>query len=179
MLTQFTHTTEPQNFHRATERIISRRPLCLCVVSVPSVVSSRGFTLVEVLVASVIASVVAVGTMSAVVTVARMTAVRNNPTFTEASVSAQETVESFRSQVACDTNSGWFDPATCAMVPGSLPQNWTTVALPGGGPGTLANDFPGAKRCYRVRPATCQGLNDCLQVDVQVCWNDLTTCSCP
>ena len=129
--------------------------------------------------ASVIASVAAGGAMSAIVAASKMSATRNNPTWTEVSVSAQQTVEQFRSQVACDTNSGWFDPATCAMVPANLPQSWTTMALPGGGPGTLANDFPGAKRCYRISPANCQGVNDCLQVDVQVCWNDLAACQCP
>lgn len=129
--------------------------------------------------ASVIASVAAVGTMAALVTAARLSATRNNPTFTEASVSAQEAAEQFRGRVACDTNSGWFDPVTCALVPANLPQNWTAMALIPAGPGSLASDFPGAKRCYRIRPATCQAANDCLQVDVQVCWNDLSTCQCP
>ena len=133
--------------------------------------------------ASIIASVAAVGTMSAVVAAARMSATRNNPTFAEASTSTQATVEQFRSVVACDTTSGWFDPATCALIPANLPQDWTTAALPIGLPsGTLAADFPGAKRCYRVRPvpdADCSGANNCLQVDVQVCWNNLAACQCP
>jgi len=140
--------------------------------------------LLEVLVASVVASVVAVGTAAAFVTASRMTRERNNPTFAEASVHAQQTLDQFRNQLACD-NAAWFNPANCQVVlPAGLPPTWTSAGegLPNTGPGMLANDFPGAKRCYRVtRVLNCGGgalVPDCLRVEVRVCWTDVVNCPC-
>ena len=63
----------------------------------------RGLTLVEVVIASLIASIVAGGTLMAFVTSARMTASQNPVANAEASALAQEMVEQFRNRVTADT----------------------------------------------------------------------------
>ena len=134
-----------------------------------------GFTLVEVLVASVIASVVAGGTMASYVAASRMMRAQSNPASAEAAGYAQDTVERFRNSVACD-NAAWFTPATCTMA---LPAGWQVDALPGAG-GTDSILNTGARRCVRFTPQDCDGVggaDDCIQVDVQVCWNG-AACPC-
>ena len=143
--------------------------------------------MIEVLIAGVMASVVAVGTAAAFVAAARMTRVRNNPTFAEASISAQQTVDRFRNQVACDAvvnGTAWYT-ANCLVDP-ALPDVWVSddLLLPANGvTDSLLNQFPNAKRCRKIiRLPNCNagaGVSDCIQVQTKVCWNDLTNCPCP
>lgn len=140
-----------------------------------------GFTLAELLIGSLIGSLVAGGTMMAFVTAARLNWQQGNPRTTEASLLAQETLERYRNHIACD--GGWFDIATCAPN-ASLPTAWTTDALPdpaSGGSETILG--PAAKRCFRVTQEDCDGasgVGDCFAVQAKVCWgDDMTGCPCP
>jgi len=135
--------------------------------------AAAGFTLVEVLVASVIASVVAGGTMMAFVTAARINSTQSNPEMTEASGYAQQTVERFRNLVANDaTWSAWL----VANADGV----WHNDALPP--PSGLPTDESilekGAKRCYRVTQETVVVPGDAYAVSAKVCWKE-TGCLCP
>ena len=141
----------------------------------PAPRDARGFTLVEVLVASVIASVVAGGTLASYVAAARMMRAQSNPASGEAAGYAQDTIERYRNSVACD-NAAWFNPANCAPA---LPAGWQADLLPGGG-GTDSILNTGARRCFRLTPQNCDtnpADNDCIQIDVQVCWNG-APCPC-
>ena len=136
-----------------------------------------GFSLVEVIIASLIASVVAVGTMSAFVAASQMTRAQSHVGTVEAVGYARQTAERFRNMIACD--SPWFNPATCA--PTNIPSGWQTDPLPGaaGSESILAT---GMKRCYRVTQQDCDGVGgagDCLGVEVVVCWNNDPACVCP
>ena len=136
----------------------------------------RGVTLVEVLIASVIAAVVAAGTATAFVASARMTAAQSNPGTAEAGVYARETAERFRNRIACDDP--WFD---AACQPANLPGGWQPDPLPDGA-GTDSILMTGARRCYQMTPQDCDGVGgagDCLAVQVRVCWNgDFANCPC-
>ena len=139
-------------------------------MSKQGVCRAPGFTLVEVLVASVIASVVAGGTMMAFVTAARINSVQSNPDMSEASGFAQQTVERFRNQVGADST--WLS----TQADGA----WHGDALPGGG-GTASILTKGPKRCYRVTAEDLDGdtVTDGYAVSATVCWNDLAGCPCP
>ena len=139
--------------------------------------NAKGFTLIEVMIASLIATVVAAGTLMANVTAARIVRAESHTMYAEASAYAQQTTEQFRNMVACGEGQPgeWFDIATCNPI--GVPLGWTNDALPAGGSESLTQ-YPNAKRCYRVTPTNCSGVNDCLQVEVSVCWNDLTGCPC-
>jgi len=143
---------------------------------------ASGFTLLEVLVASVIAAVIAGGTMMAFVTAARIGSQQSNPMMAEASGYAQQTLERFRNRVAA--NSPW--PASEAD------GVWRTDALPAAGGTESMLNIGGvvARRCYRVTPEDCDGdglradpvtpgEQDCYAVDAKVCWRDLAGCPCP
>lgn len=124
----------------------------------------KGLTLVEVVIASLVASIVAGGTLMAFVASTRMTTSQDLMTNAEASALAQRKIEEFRNHVAADDN--WL--ATEAT------KGWVTQTLPGGG-GTESNLNPGpnARYCYRVTQADCDGdavLGDCYAVQSQVCW---------
>lgn len=138
--------------------------------------NAKGFTLIEVMIASLIATVVAAGTLMANVAAARIVRAESHTMYAEASAYAQQTTEQFRNMVACgEGNPGeWFDIANCN--PTGVPAVWTNDALPAGGSESLTQD-PNAKRCYKVTPAP-PDCADCLQVEVSVCWNDLTGCPC-
>lgn len=128
--------------------------------------------------ASVVAAVIAGGTMSAFVAASRMQQGQGPAMSTEVSNYAQQTLERFRNLIACD--SPWFDPVTCAPTAG-VPTAWTEDPLPP--PDQTAERSivrTTAKRCYRVVPQDCDGdtvPTDCFSVEVQVCWNG-ETCSC-
>lgn len=143
----------------------------------------RGFTLIEVLVASAIGAVVAGGSVMAVVAASRMLRAQSGSGSAEAAQYAQQTLERFRNMIAC--NSPWFNPATCATAlgPGGLPTAWTTDPLPAVTPGTVSIlNTASPKRCYRVTEQNCDGVGgpgDCFNVEAQVCWNGEASCSCP
>ena len=128
--------------------------------------STGGFTLAEVLVVSTITSLVVGGTLAASVTAARMQRVQNGPALAEASGYAQELLESFRNRVGKDDT--FFPTAATAHL-------WTTSSLPAsGGSESILSQSP--KRCYRVTSA-CSG--GCYELEVAVCWSNLTGCPCP
>ena len=135
--------------------------------------------------ASVIASVVAAGTLAAFVSAARITQRQNSPEHAEASGYAQQTLERIRNAVAAIAPpvTTWFQDNATGM--------WIDDPLPGGG-GTESIQGHGAKRCYLVTPQDCDNdgtpadptanppaEEDCYSVSVQVCWRDLGTCQCP
>jgi len=139
-----------------------------------------GFTLLEVLVAGVIMSVAAAGTMASLVAAARMVRQQNNTGTAEAAWYAQETAERFRNMMACD--SAWFNPANCNPA-GPMPVGWTADPLPApaGGPADQSILDAPARRCYRVTPTDFGGAagNDYYRLDVRMCWNnDLVNCPC-
>ncbi len=121
---------------------------------------NQGLTQIEVLAASVIAAVIAGGTMTAFLTASKLT--QTAPRDTEAALAAQDTLERFRNHIACDD--AWFDPASCGM----------TGALSGSDPLPAGSQLPGGARNYTVTPADCDGngsAGDCLQVSVTVTWS--------
>ena len=119
--------------------------------------------------ASVITSVVAAGTMMSLVAAARMQADPNAPQTVEAADFAQQTIERFRSNIACrqpGDPTGWFD-ATCAAT---LPVGWQDDPIPAG---AATESILPAERRYCVQPtppAECAAGN-CYTIQVQVCWN--------
>jgi len=134
----------------------------------------RGLTLVEVVIASLVASIVAGGTLMAFVASTRMTTSQDLMTNAEASALAQEAVEQFRNRVAADD--------TWLSIQAALTANdgWVAEPLPATG-GTESKLNAGAKRCYRVRAADCDGVGgagDCYAVQSRVCWNDVSNCPC-
>ena len=139
---------------------------------------NEGFSLMEVIMASVIATVFTGGTMAAFVTAARITRAQGNTGTLEAAGYARETVERFRSMVACD--SPWFDAACNPTgIPG--PGVWVSDPLPvaAGSESLLAS---GMKRCYQVTQQDCDEdlvPGDCLAIETRVCWNnDFVNCPC-
>jgi prepilin-type N-terminal cleavage/methylation domain-containing protein len=136
----------------------------------------RGFTLVEVVVSSVIGAVVVGGTMAAFVAAGRMIRQSDTMAVAEATGFAEQTLERLRNMVACD--SAWFQ-APCAPNPPTGQVTDPLVTADGrpytGGTDSILQMGP-VRRCYVVTPA-CDG--ECFKVDVKVCWGDLTTCTCP
>jgi len=149
--------------------------------------AKQGFTLIEVMIASVITSLVAAGTFMAFVAAARMNREQNNPQNAEAAGYAQQTIERFRSRIACSPAdipaSPWFD-ANCNAT---LPVGWQDDPLPPGNPGAGSesllnspnNVAPNPLRRYCVTAADCDGdaaVGDCYSIQVRVCWDGIV---CP
>ena len=143
----------------------------------------RGFTLIEIIAAAVLAAVIAGSSMFAFVAAARMMSKGDTPAIAEASGYAQQTIEKFRNMIACD--SPWFTPGTtCApnLAPGGMPDEWTEDPLPDRNPANtesyldLAATTPKtARRCYRVTPRSCDvdaAVGDCFEIEVTVLWNE-------
>lgn len=140
----------------------------------------RGFTLTEIMVASLIGTSLAGGTMMAFVTAMRLNRQQGNPSFIEAELLAQETLERHRNDV-WEGSPFLFD---VNGVPQATP--WTAEALTP--PNTTSESIENmngvaARRCYRVVPEDCDGVGgtgDCFMVQVQVCWSAIDpTCNCP
>ena len=135
-----------------------------------------GFTLVEVLVATLLAAVVAGGTMMAYVTAARMAGGPATSASAEAAGYAQQTLEKFRNLVAAN------DPTYTTWLSTNAGPAWHGDAIVGGGGSdSIQNMGAGARRCFRVTPEDCDGVGgvgDCHAVQVRVCWNDVSACSC-
>ncbi|MBI3324226.1 MAG: prepilin-type N-terminal cleavage/methylation domain-containing protein [Candidatus Omnitrophica bacterium] len=131
----------------------------------------RGLTLLEVMVAAVIATLIVTGTLSAFnmgVHMAEHTSGR-----AEASYLAEQGLERLRNSIACRQGAEtaaqtWYN-ATCVAEP------TTTVTEPAfalAGPGSITGQ--GLVRKYTATPADCDGINgtgDCYQVSVTVSWN--------
>lgn len=130
--------------------------------------SHRGFTFIEVLVASVIVALMAGGTMLAFLLAANLT--QGSSTLGDAGFFNQQTLERFRNKVACRqpgeiASDTWFD-ASCAPA---LPAPDSPDTLPSG---PLKDKFAGT-RTYTVTPVDCDGVGgpgDCLSVMVKVQW---------
>ena len=140
----------------------------------------KGFTLVEVLAASLIGSVVAGGTFMALATAARIARQQDGAANAEASFLAQQTVERFRNRIAAR-------PAD--QLPWPMPNAETNVndnswlGTWQDDPPTLTRDpnsitsSPGAERRYCVIKADCNAdgdttdPDDCYRIQVKVCWN--------
>lgn len=128
----------------------------------------RGVTLIEIIAASVIGTLLAGGTMMAFVLAAKNA--RTSLIEVEAAGLAQQTLEKYRNKIACD--SGWYAPADPACDPTTLPLANTDDALL---PGTPLLEYGGTRK-YTVTQADCDGNlvpGDCLQVKVKVEWNPL------
>lgn len=122
-----------------------------------------GFTLIEVLAASVVATVVAGGVLTAFLVAARMPRRQGNEAQLEANMLAAQTLEWMRNQVATDTTFfadqaalGWQED-----VPPPATTSESVLAL-------------GGERWYCVWAADCDGVGgagDCYAAQVKVCWN--------
>lgn len=143
---------------------------------VTSPLGLRGFTLVEVVVSSMIGAVVVGGTMAAFVAAGRMIRQSDTMAVAEATGFAEQTLERLRNMIACD--SAWFQAPCDPNLPAGQVAD-PLVRADGtpytGGTDSILQTGP-VRRCYVVTPA-CDG--ECFKVDVKVCWGDLTTCTCP
>ena len=83
----------------------------------------RGFTMTEVLIASVIVSVVTVGGLMARVSASQIMRSQRSTSFAEASGYAQQTAERFHNSIACGEGNPaeWFDAVTCTHNLGNIP----------------------------------------------------------
>ena len=134
-----------------------------------------GITLLEVLVAAVIATVVVGGAMTAFLSATKVSKVSSEEAGSAAY--AQQTIERFRNKIACRQSTElatdtWFDSACAPAVPSTaLSPSWETDGdLSGSG-------LPGATRQYQVVAVDCNGdsdasdgIDDCLQVTSKVHW---------
>ena len=126
----------------------------------------RGITLLEILIAAVIAAVVVGGTMTAFLSATTVSEVSSEEVGSAAY--AQQTIERFRNKVACRqstelTTDTWFDNACAPAAPSGVV---TDGDLSGSG-------IPGATRQYQVVAVDCDGdgtAGDCLQVESKVHW---------
>lgn len=135
---------------------------------------SKGFTFIEVLVASAIVALMAGGTMLAFLLAARLS--QGASTLGDAGFFAQQTLEKFRNKIACrqtgesgptPTPPGdtWYDASCAASVPSASPSD----VLPAG----QLKDRYGGARTYTVTSKDCDGVGgagDCLEVRVKVTW---------
>ena len=139
----------------------------------------RGMTMVELLVATAIVALVLLGTMSALVTAARIGSRQNGPLYASAASTAQYTLEAARNQVGVDpttrqSNKWFFDRRQTAPQPWS---NWTDDDDLRVDPSTGG----GITRKYLVQQLNCDGvagLDNCYAVTVRTCWNDPNPATC-
>ena len=127
--------------------------------------NEHGLTLVEIIAAAVIGTLIAAGTMMAFVTATRIS--RASPTESAAVFLAQQTIERFRNRVACDDP--WYDgPPNCDPDPANLPGLGTPDPIPAS---SLLATY-GGERTYRVTRSDCAGGVgfDCLEVETKVTW---------
>jgi len=152
--------------------------------------AQRGFTLVEVLAASLIASVVAGGTLMAFATAARISHQQSSTAAAEATGYAQRFLEGIRNKVQQDpdpvTGKTWLEANADLSLSNVLSNGWIDAPItdPAGGTDSIRQNN-GAKRCYRVRKeVSCHNTTgpDCYAVNVAVCWDKLDQprpCPCP
>lgn len=129
------------------------------------------FTLVEIIIASLITAVVVGGTMAAFIAAARMTHAQNGPLYAEAMNCAQQKLERFRNRVAQD------DPflQANAGLGWQIDNGVDDLTDCGSGSESLQTRAPQRRFC--VRGEDCDGAPglDCFAVLVRVCW-DGTAC---
>lgn len=129
-------------------------------------------TFAELLVASVIAAAVAGGTLSAMVTAARISLVKASPQIGEGTAYAQQSLEPPRNHVAVD------DPWLLLPANGGVGDGtWQDVPLPPPSSSESILQPPGAerRRCIMPVDADGDGQTDYYQAQVRVCW-DGTAC---
>ena len=144
----------------------------------------HGFTFIELLMASIVATVIAGGTMAAFVTAAKITREQDVGAYAEAGGYVVQTAEQFRNMVGCSQGelNAWFDQSPACAPTGNIPSTWTTAPLPPGGGTTETIQNNNAVRKYCVVPDDCDGVGgvgDCLRVYVRVCWDRSTPGACP
>ena len=132
----------------------------------PVVTRTTGFTLIEVLAASIVLALLAAGTLLAFLAATKISAQSHQNA--EAAYLAQQTLERYRNQIACDSHDfdGVPEPAEewvdddCNSV-----ANFTKID--GGQPP------PGyTQRDYQVQAQDCTGdnVNDCFLVTATISW---------
>ena len=132
--------------------------------------AQRGISLMEVLVAAVIGTLMAGGTLLAFLLATKHT--RSSLETVDAAALAAQTLEKFRNKIACDEGTAagtdpWFDAACQGQAIGP-----TGDAVPADHP--ILGVDPSATRTYTVTPADCDGVggaDDCFKVEVKVHWN--------
>lgn len=120
-------------------------------------VGRSGMTLVEVVAAAAITSMVAGGALLALTTAVRLS--QRSTSGVQVGHLLQETVEKFRNRVACDD--AWFHPDTCAPLGQAEADR-----LPSGLPTSITG------RTYTVTPVDLDedGVDDASRVEVTVTW---------
>ena len=136
-----------------------------------------GFTLIEVVVASLLAAILAGGTLISFLVSAKIT--RESVTVAEATAYAAQTIEEFRNEIACDQP--WFnDPGIeCGFsgIDGELPVTLTSHDLPPAAQSALRILEFNTTREYEVWARDCDGdtvVGDCYQVTVRLTWEQPT-----
>lgn len=129
---------------------------------------ARGITLIEMLAAAMILSMLAGGTLMGFATASRISTQTSGRT--EAGYLAQQTLEKYRNRVACALTSGeassktaWYDDIACAP---NVPPGTQVEGIPATTPPSTASS-----RKYWVSPVDCDGVGgagDCLEVRVEV-----------
>ena len=137
----------------------------------------RGITLIEILVAAVIAAVVVGGTMTAFLSATKVSKISSEEVGSAAD--AQQTIERVRNKSACRQSTElatdtWFDSACAPAAPSGLKDDGDTS---GSSDISVSSKIPGATRQYEVVAADCNGnglttdgIDDCLQVTSTVHW---------
>lgn len=128
--------------------------------------NAGGFTFVELMMASLVSAIVGGGTLMAFVTAARIARAQASPAVAEANALAAQTIEWYRNRVAADDN----------FLLTQLFTGWVSDPLPGSTDTESIQQGGAAERCYRVTSA-CGG--SCYQMEVKVCWGNMTGCPCP
>jgi len=145
----------------------------------------RGFTFAETLIGSVIFAVLSWGIMSTYMSIARILIRQDTSDYAEAIGYASQTMEKYRNIIACAPLAHadeWFDD-NCAENVGQLTGQWIIEPFPvtvlaNGGTESIFQQ-PITRRLFCVKAFDCDGtagVGDCYQMNVAVCWNDLTTC---
>lgn len=137
---------------------------------------TKGLTLLEIIVASVIGLVVAAGAMQAFVMAKQVSA--KSTGVVEAANLAEQTIERFRDRVACrepgqTLEQTWFD-GSCVVDPAALLLVDEPEAIPVGGhslPSLVGRDYTVSMADCTGDGLTDAGLDDCLQVQTTVEWN--------
>lgn len=134
--------------------------------------SRRGVTIMEVIVASVLASFLAIGVMMAFMASTKGTG--RASTRGQAMFYVEQTLEGYRNHIACRQGNeakgdSWYN-TNCKADP---PTGWVAEAMP-----TDADvvKFPNATRQYKAEPADCDGVNgtgDCMKLTVKVSWDSV------
>ncbi len=138
----------------------------------------RGFTMIEVLIASVIASIVIGGTMTAFVTASRMTRQQSGPANSDAALYVQQLLEAIRNHVAADST--WFSTRV-----GPVPATWAawrnddpplSASCPSASIVCRTDVNNGRKYFITYVDDTCDDdgdTSDCYYaVTVRVCWDE-------